>query len=106
MPIASVWNAYFAAIAKHFFVFRAHKGAVVYWYDTETCKFIGPLFDRGSKFDEEKCKKLYSVINKQATVNKSTTQEIEEEFTKTTNLHQFPILPLNVLHSRRTHDIK
>ena len=45
IPFAEVWNAYWSSIKEHLFVFQQFKVAIVYFYDDELCKFVGPLAD-------------------------------------------------------------
>ena len=86
---------------KHFFLFADRKVAIVYWYDNETYKFIGPLYDSGPRFKENDCIKRYSIYNKEATVIDNDGISI---YKKKTNKHQFPIPPLNVSHEKNKHD--
>lgn len=44
------------------------KAAIVYFYNSETCDFIGPLFDIGSRFDKDSCKRRYAIANKSALI--------------------------------------
>ena len=44
------------------------KAAIVYFYDDETYKFIGPVADIQAGFDKERCLNLYSIPNKIAKV--------------------------------------
>lgn len=64
IPFAEVWKAFWSSIKEHLFVFEKFKVAVVYFYDSELLKFIGPLADVQSNFDREKCMKLYSIQGK------------------------------------------
>jgi hypothetical protein len=62
------WDYFFQSVKKHFFLFAERKTAIVYWYDKETSKFIGPLYDSGPRFKENDCIKRYSLYNKEATI--------------------------------------
>ena len=100
IPFATTWNYFFESVKKHFFLFADRKTAIVYWYDRETSKFVGPLYDSGPRFKENDCIKRYSLYNKEATVVNSEGTFI---YMKKTNKHQFPICPLNVVHDRNIH---
>lgn len=68
IPFKDTWKYFFESVKKHFFLFADRKAAVVYWYDRETSKFIGPLYDSGPRFKENDCIKRYSLYNKYATI--------------------------------------
>ena len=51
IPFCDVWNTYWKSIKHQFFLFNEQKAAVVYFYDNETCKFIGPTANIQSGFD-------------------------------------------------------
>ena len=95
IPFDKLFEFFWASVKRHFFLFANLKTAVVYFYDAEYHKFIGPLYDSGVRFKKNDCIKRYSLYMKEATV-------VEEDkiygIIKETNLHQFPICPLNVLH--------
>ena len=42
IPFCDVWNTYWESIKHNLFIFNEQKAAVVYFYDDETYKFIGP----------------------------------------------------------------
>ena len=66
IPFHDVWNTYWESIKYNLFLFNEQKAAVVYFYDDETYKFIGPTANIQSGFDRSKCMTLYSVIGKSA----------------------------------------
>lgn len=45
------------------------KTAVVYFYNAETCNFIGPLYDSGPRFKKKDCEKRYSIYGRKAIIN-------------------------------------
>ena len=61
-----VWNTFWSSVKEHFFLFEDRKVAIVYFYNTETTDFIGPLYDAGPRFKRDDCKKRYSVFLKAA----------------------------------------
>lgn len=95
IPFNETWNFFWDCVRKHFFVFENRKTAVIYFYNSETCDFVGPLYDSGPRFKKEECIKRYSIYNKEAVINDFGK---ESSFIKETNLQQFPILPLNTNH--------
>lgn len=84
IPFKDVWNYFFESVKKHFFLFADRKTAIVYWYDKETYKFVGPLYDSGPRFKENDCIKRYSLYNKEATVVNAEGTSI---YKKNTNKH-------------------
>jgi hypothetical protein len=100
IPFEIVWNTFWKHIKEHFFLFEKRKAAVIYFHNTETGDFIGPLYDSGPRFNKEDCKKRYSICGKKAVVNDLCQIST---FVKATNLHQFPIPPLNVSHDKNRH---
>ncbi len=101
VPFDHVWKHFWSSVNKHFFVIEERKIAVVYFYNAETCQFIGPLYDSGPRFKTKDCCKRYSIEGKQAIV--SDHGRIGE-LMKTNNVHQFPIPPLNVGHHTNRHN--
>ena len=101
IPFKDTWDYFFESVKKHFFLFADRKTAVVYWYDRETSKFIGPLYDSGPRFKENDCVKRYSLYDKEATIVDGEGTYVMK---KKTNKHQFPISPLNVAHEKNRHD--
>ena len=100
IPFETVWDTFWEQIKEHFFLFEERKTAIIYFYNTETGDFIGPLYDSGPRFKKDDCKKRYSIYGKKAVVNDSGHIST---FVKETNLHQFPIPPLNVAHDKNRH---
>ena len=100
IPFVNVWERFWASVKRHFFVFEERKVAIVYFYNSDTCQYVGPLYDAGLRFKKDECKKRYSLFGKVATV---CDEGNISEFTKQTNYHQLPIPPLNVCHSRNQH---
>jgi hypothetical protein len=84
IPFNECWDFFWNSIKKHFFVFEDRKTAVVYFYNAETCQYVGPLYDSGPRFDKDKCKKLYSIYQKEAIVSDLGK---ESSFAKETDLH-------------------
>lgn len=79
-----VWCTFWDSVKKHFFIFEERKTAIVYFYNDETCQFIGPLYDSGPRFKKDDCIKRYSLYQKDAVV--STLGQIRTEI-KNTNQH-------------------
>ena len=50
IPFDHVWYHFFDSVKKHFFIFEDRKTAIVYFYNDETCDFVGPLYDSGPRF--------------------------------------------------------
>lgn len=69
---------------EHFFLFEDRKTAVVYFRNTETGDFIGPLYDAGPRFKKYDCIKRYSIYGKDAVVNDKGKIT---KFIKLTDLH-------------------
>ena len=65
-------------------MFENRKAAVVYFYNSETSQYIGPLFETGPRFDKEACKKRYSIYGKEAI---ESDLGKESSFKKETDLH-------------------
>ena len=84
IPFNELFEFFWASVKGHFFLFAELKTAIVFFYDAEYCKFIGPLYDSGVKFKKNDCIKRYSLYQKEAVVvdgNKLYGA------TKETNLH-------------------
>ena len=84
IPFNELFEFFWASVKGHFFLFAELKTAIVFFYDAEYCKFIGPLYDSGVKFKKNDCIKRYSLYQKEAFVvdgNKLYGA------TKETNLH-------------------
>lgn len=62
IPFDKSWFAFWKAVKKHFFIFENRKTAITYFYNDETCQFIGPLYDSGPRFKKEDCVKRYSLF--------------------------------------------
>jgi hypothetical protein len=58
-------------VKKHFFVFEDRKTAIVYFFNEETCDFIGPLYDSGPRFKIDECVKRYALFEKEAVIVES-----------------------------------
>jgi hypothetical protein len=68
IPFDKVWERFWGSVKEHYFVFEERKVAIVYFFNSETSKYIGPLYDSGPRFRKEECTKRYSLFGKTATV--------------------------------------
>lgn len=61
IPFKQIWDTFWSSVTEHFFLFESLKAAVVYFHNTETGDFIGPLYDAGPRFKKNDCQKRYSI---------------------------------------------